>query len=701
MKTNLFIVESSTKCKTISKYLSSPEIKSAHGSFIVMASNGHIRDLVQKKEGTTYGIDIRDWKANYQIMKNSANTIENLKQNVRKADMIWLATDLDREGEAIAWHLKEVLKPKRYKRITFNEITERSIRESLLHPRDLDYNLIDAQQGRRILDRVIGFSLTKALWNKINSYTSLSAGRVQSVLLHLICENVKKIESFETSPYWTLHADIKVGNIQVKDACLYEKNMVKFVDQFILLKFMKKLSSCSLRLNVKETSIKSIKENPPPPHTTSTLQQDAYNKIGFSSKKTMMIAQDLYEKGHITYMRTDSTVMSSSAMSKLKSFLETKNLGMYFKSRVYLKKSKNSQEAHECIRPTKFKQIEGLTKDQASLYQLIFTRAVCSQMIEATFDELAVIFDHSIDSETRFIGKYKILKEPGFMIFSGKKQEDDVDLREFLKDLRKSDSKIKFTNAIAKNTYTIPPNHFTESRLVKIMEGSGVGRPSTYSSIIEKLFDRHYIEKRNIEGVIQNYCDFILNFKNNTLHKKCESRSSYNEKNAILPTPNGLAVNGFLKSAFPEIIDVEFTNLMESDLDSISSGEKALKNVLTKFVCPFLKKISTFNGKTTKIEVSNTRRIIKIKDEGYIVRNARYGPVIEFNGKFISLAQYMSVVNKTIDEIDKNDVSFLISLPKIIDNEEELHYGRYGFYIKKPDGKTRRLYKKDVMRYIK
>ena len=357
---NLVIVESGVKGKTIAKYLNIPEINSKYGKFKVIASNGHIRDLVKKKDGTENGIDVTNWNAHYETIKTKSKTVRSLKEAIDESDMVWLAADLDREGEGIAWHIKQFFKLKKYKRITFNEITQNAIIRAINNPRDIDYNLVDAQQGRRILDRIIGFRLTQTLWKNFDTFSTMSAGRVQSVLLMILCENEKKINAFESSSYWNIHGNFQLDNIKIEEAKLYDDAVLKkYDDKKMLVKFFDKLRKSQYIIDKNNTKIKQRNEKAPLPFITSTMQQDAHSKLGFSSKKTMKVAQELYEAGHITYMRTDSTSLSNDAMKMIhKHIVDTYGEKLFFNNNeTNTKKSKNAQEAHEAIRPTKMKDL--------------------------------------------------------------------------------------------------------------------------------------------------------------------------------------------------------------------------------------------------------------------------------------------------------------------------------------------------------
>lgn len=678
---NLVIVESGVKAKTISKYLNKDEISKKFGKFDVVASNGHITDLVKKSKNTEFGIDTNKWEATYEIIKDKKKTIQNLREAIKKADIVYLAADMDREGEAIAWHIKELFNIKKYKRIVFNEITEKAIHNAIQNPKDIDYNVVDAQQGRRFLDRIVGFNLTGLLWKNFDTFSQMSAGRVQSVLLSIICDHEDKIKKFKSVSYWTVIGDFKLDKIPITDAKLYsDNNLQKFTDKKLLTNFMKKMMNANFQFDNNSTKISKKSESAPKPFITSTLQQEANSQLGFSSKKTMTVSQSLYEKGFITYMRTDSTTLSNDAMKMIYSFISDKFGKDYFidNNNSNKSKSKNAQEAHEAIRPSNVnKNTDKLDNDQKKLYTLILNKTIASQMIPAIFEELNVVIKQNLNNDT-FVGKSKSLISPGFKIIYDFKPE---------KSLKKSLENIKNVKTVhpisinGHNIWSQPPARFTESKVIKTLESNGVGRPSTYASILAKLFDRQFIEKTSITGEKKIYEDFLLNFKASKITVNKSEKPYFEQKNSIVPTKNGYTINSFLQKYFDKIINVDFTSNMEDSLDSISKSTKSLSAVMSPFYKSFKSVIEKIPiDKKQTIESHNKEFII----DGitYIVRNARYGPVIQNDKSFISLTQYLKDTDKKIEDIQKKDIALLKSLPKKIDKNRELHYGRYGFYIK-------------------
>ena len=694
---NLVIVESGAKGKTISKYLNVPELKAKYGVFKVVASNGHIRDLVKKKSGTESGIDVDNWIAHYDTIKEKSKVIKALKEAIRAADMVWLAADLDREGEGIAWHIKEYFKLKKYKRITFNEITQSAIINAVNNPRDIDFDLVDAQQGRRILDRIIGFRLTQILWKNFDTFSTMSAGRVQSVLLMIICNNEKKIVDFITTNYWNVLGHFKLGTLKIETK-LYNSDgvLTKFDSKEQLLTLFKALQSAVFKIDKNNTIIKQKTEKPQPPFITSTLQQEAHSKLGFSSKMTMKTAQDLYEAGHITYMRTDSTNLSNEAMKLIQKYVSDTYDAKMFEdnnSKNRGKKSKNAQEAHEAVRPTKMVSIE-LNKDQLKLYQLIFNRTIASQMTHAVYEELNIHINSSVPlpKQGKFIGKTKALVSPGYLVVYDIKKEKSMD--KMLKNIQESEQTVTAVEIIGNHVWMTPPQHFNESKVIKTLESLGIGRPSTYSTILDKLFQRQFIETTDITGEEKTYEDVTLHFEANKIKSHKELRPYFTEKNKIVPTANGGMINEFISKHFSKIINVEFTSLMEDDLDAISSGGKKLPDVMKKFYAPFVAECEKLQQVSGKTKVEGFNKEFKIKGKDYIIRNAKYGPVIQKDTKFISLTAFMEDTNKKIEDIVLKDVALLVSMPMKIDSNRTLQYGRYGFYVKfETEGQTLRVYK--------
>ena len=703
---NLMIVESGSKANTIEQYLNTPDVKKKFGVFKVKASFGHVRDLAKKSEGTQHGIDVENWIAKYELIPDKMQAIKSLKSAIDEADIVWLAADMDREGEAIAWHLREVFKLKKYRRITFNEITREAIITALNSPRDIDFKLVDAQQGRRILDRLIGFKLTQLLWKNFDAKSTMSAGRVQSVLLAIICQHEQNIKEFVSTAYWNFNGTFIIDKLKIEQANMYANGKIaKFEKKADVVSMLKNLTRGIFNVDDALTGISTRKESPPPPFITSSLQQQAYCKLGFSAKKTMKVAQELYEAGKITYMRTDSMQLSNDALKKIKAHIVENYGESYVHMRLEKKsKSKNSQEAHEAIRPSKFSQLrESHSKDQKALYELIFNRTIASQMIPAKYQELSIHIKHDL-TKSEFIGKAKALVDPGYLRLYNSAAEPSLD--KMLLDISKRKNSIKPIEIVAHNVWTVPPSHFNESKVIKTLETLGIGRPSTYASILDKLFERRFIIKKDIKGLDREYIDYSFDFKSNKLKESKNLKSHFKESSAIVPTDSGTKVHEFLNRHFEKIINVDFTSMMESDLDAISNGDKKLSTTLDRFYKPFIKEFDKLKtvAKENKQTVDSFTKELQINGDLYTVRHARYGPVIHSKktNRFTSLTPFLKDTNKDIEDVNARDVKYLTSLPITIDSNRTLHYGRYGFYVTfAKEQKNMRVYKnmvEDVLR---
>ena len=704
MTKNLVIVESPAKAKIIKKYLNEASELKKLGSFNVIASFGHIRDLDKKN-----GIDIsNNFKPNYILIQNdfTAKSIKNLTDNIKKSDTIWLAADLDREGEAIAWHIKEHFKLKKPKRITFNEITKDAITTAVLNPRKIDNNLVDAQQARRFIDRIVGFDITPLLWKKFNTSTTLSAGRVQSAVLKIIIDKENEINKFKTSSYYTVSGNFKIDKHDVENA-KYELNdsTHKFKTDKEVVKFLKKLKKEYTLDNVK-TSNKSSKA--PPPFITSSLQQTASGELKMSIKQVMGVAQGLYEAGLITYMRTDSYNLSGDFLKKVEKHIKdnynTKNKD-YLDIKQYGKKSKNSQEAHEAIRPSNINlKPEDLTTigkikaDHKKLYALIWKRTIASQMKSAKYYEVKIcIKNESFSKNECFVGKFKIYYFEGYMVVYGEKVNNNFDIDKYVEDIKSSGNKLKMLEVNAKQTWAVPPTRYSEASIVKVLEKEGLGRPSTYSSILGKLYEKRYIEKKDVLGEEKQYVHYKLSSTNKMSEEKVKKNIT-DEKSKLVPSDVGIIINDFMIKHFPDIIDVKFTSNLEEDFDKIAEGNKKFITVMNKFYGDFSKNVNEVKKvvksnveKNNKVKLESYQNKIKYNNTEYSIYIARYGPVISFkNGeeektKYISLVPYLKATNKEIEDIAKKDVKLLVNLPleigKYKSNQVILKYARYGFYL--------------------
>ena len=597
MAQSLVIVESPAKAKTISKFLGS--------KYKVKASMGHIRDLPKSQ----IGVDIdNNYQPKYITIRGKGKLIDELKKEAKKSDSVYLATDPDREGEAISWHLAYILGLENSNkcRVTFNEITKKAVTSSIKHPRSIDQDLVDAQQARRILDRLVGYKISPILWKKIK--WGLSAGRVQSVAVRLICEREEEIKSFIPKEYWTLSAIFKDGN-KTFEAKLYSSKNKK-------INVENKEQADSIIKNLKNAEYKVVevkkqekKKYPYPPFITSTLQQDAYKKINFTTKKTMSIAQQLYEGvdvkgegtlGLITYMRTDSVRISDEAKLAAEKLIKSKYGDEYSHNRNYKTKS-SAQDAHEAIRPSYMDKIPdeikgSLTPDQYKLYKLIWERFIASQMAEAVYDTVSVDIEAN---DYLFKASGSTLKFPGFL--SVYYIEDDEEA-EKLPDLTK-DQVLNLKKIDSKQHFTQPPARYTEATLVKALEENGIGRPSTYAPIISTIIDRGYVEK---------------------------------EKKTIKPTELGIVVTDLLKEYFTNIVDVEFTAQMEKNLDEIEGGKENWIEVVDTFYTPLKGLIEVAENKIGKINYEEQVEVTDIKCEKcgrfMVIKKGRFGKFLACPG---------------------------------------------------------------------
>ncbi|WP_312560181.1 type I DNA topoisomerase [Anaerospora sp.] len=603
MSKTLVVVESPAKAKTIEKFLGK--------NYIVRASMGHLRDLPKSQ----FGVNVeQDFEPKYINIRGKGDLIKALKEAAKTADKVFLATDPDREGEAIAWHLAHILTidPSRACRIEFNEITKSAIQNAVKHPRPLDISKIDAQQGRRILDRIVGYKLSPLLWRKVRK--GLSAGRVQSVAVRLICDREKEIQAFVPEEYWTVTAKLR----EKLKAPVFDAELVTIEGQKAQIGNEDHAMVIKTHLEESEFTVTDVKKrerrrNPIPPFTTSSLQQDASRKLGFTSRKIMMLAQQLYEgleigkSGHIgliTYIRTDSNRVSESAQSEARSFITTKYGAEYLpdKAPIYTSK-KNAQDAHEAIRPTSVELppesvIAHLSKDQYKLYSLIWDRFIASQMTAAIYDTLTIEIK-AAQYGLRATGSH--LKFAGFMAVyteskEGEEQDKDVDLPELT-----AGQSLKTYKILPKQHFTQPPPRYTEASLVKILEEKGIGRPSTYAPIIDTIVTRGYVEK---------------------IEKKFQ------------PTELGCLVVDLLKQYFENIVDVEFTANMEDRLDDVAEGEIPYKQVLRDFYQPFAETLSHAEEEIGQVELPVEVSDVQCEACGrfMVVKKGRYGSFLACPG---------------------------------------------------------------------
>lgn len=676
MVKNLVIVESPHKAKTIGKFLG-PE-------FTVMSSQGHIRDLRKKN----FSIDKdHGFEPEYEIPDDKKALVAELKKNAKEADMVWLASDEDREGEAIAWHLYEVLglTPEKTRRIVFHEITKPAIINAIEHPRSIDLNLVDAQQARRVLDRIVGFELSPVLWKKIKP--ALSAGRVQSVAVRLIMERENEIKNFVPEQYYRVNAEFTTPDGTTVQAELSKR----LPDRQTAEKF---LSDCiAASFSVSDVNVRPVKKSPAPPFTTSTLQQEAARKLGFTVSQTMMVAQRLYEAGHITYMRTDSLNLSALAISALEKEI-TSSLGeRYLKVRHYHTKSKGAQEAHEAIRPTyvNLQTIDG-TPQEKRLYSLIWKRTIASQMADAEIEKTTV--DIAISSRPEhFAVSGEVIKFDGFLKVYMESSDDDAaddNLQGLLPPLADGD-KVEPLRVTATERFTQQPPRYTEASLVKKMEELGIGRPSTYAPTISTIQQREYVEKGERPGTQRDYD--VLTLADGRISSAQRTETVGSERGKLIPTDIGEVVNSFLTEFFPDILDYDFTARIEEKFDDIAEGKLPWSNEIKEFYSSFHPTVD--NAMNMRMEHKVGERVLgndPATGKPVSVKIGRFGPMIQLGGgddeekpQFASLLKGQSVSTITLEEALK-----LFEFPRNIGEydggEVTVAIGRFGPYVKH-DGK--------------
>lgn len=673
MQKNLVIVESPAKAKTIEKFLGQ--------DYKVMSSYGHIRDLKKKD----LSVNIETFEPIYEIPSDKKKIVSALKEAAKNADTVWLASDEDREGEAISWHLFETLDLKQdsTKRIVFHEITKNAILQAIENPRDIDINLVYSQQARRVLDRLVGFKLSPVLWRKIKP--SLSAGRVQSVAVRLIVEREREIRDFVSEASYKVSALFKVkepdGSVQEVKADYSER----FRNQEEAEEFLEKCKSVSF--NVVDVTKKPIKKIPAPPFTTSTMQQEATRKFGFTVMRTMMLAQRLYESGLITYMRTDSVNLSKFSLALCRSVIEDVMGEEYSKPRQYTQKAKGAQEAHEAIRPTYMENqtIEG-TAPERRLYELIWKRTIASQMSDADIEKTTVTIS-SPDIDGDFIVTGEVVKFDGFLRVYRESRDDDVDTPEThgLPDFTIGET-LEYSNILAFERFTQQPPRYNEAALVHKLEELGIGRPSTYAPTIGTIQQREYVIRENIEGKSRN--SNVLRLESGKIEKYIVSETYGTEKSKLLPTDIGIVVNDFLMEYFPEIMNYNFTARVEKEFDDIADGKKEWQSVISRFYEKFSPSVE--NAMSTKHEHKVGERFLGISPfsgKPVSVKIGRYGPIVQIGSaeddekpKFAQLKRGQSLETITLEEALK-----LFSLPRVLGEFEGkpvvVSSGRFGPYV--------------------
>ena len=726
---NLVIVESPAKAKTIEKFLGK--------EYKVMSSCGHIRDL-SKKDFSIEGN--HTFEPEYEISPDKTEIVENLRKAAAKAKTVWLASDEDREGEAIAWHLYVVLglKPENTRRIVFHEITKPAILNAIEHPRDIDLNLVDAQQARRLLDRIVGFELSPVLWKKIKP--ALSAGRVQSVAVRLIVERENEIRNFKTESYYRVTARFLSPDGETVKAELSKR----LADEKEAEAFLSDCADASFK--VTDVTVRPIKKSPAPPFTTSTLQQEASRRLGFTVSQTMMVAQHLYEAGHITYMRTDSLNLSALALKSISDEIKSSMGERYLKTRHYHTKSKGAQEAHEAIRPTYIDKhdIEG-SQQEKRLYALIWKRTIASQMADAELEKTTVDIEPSTREE-HFTAQGEVVRFDGFLrVYSESSDDAPAEMSEgMLPPLKKGDT-LGLKEMTAAERYTQHPPRYTEATLVKKMEELGIGRPSTYAPTISTIQQREYVEKSNLEGTPRTFTTLTL--EKGKVTKSDTTSTVGADKGKLMPTDIGIVVNDFLTDNFPNVLNYNFTADLEERFDLVAEGKAQWKKEIRGFYDVFHPEVERANdmrlehkvgervlgtdpasGKPVSVKIGRFGPVVQIgestdeekprfaslrkdqsvfditladalklfelprdlgsfEDETVTVAAGRFGPYIRHAGKFVSIPRTLSPLDITLDEavelIKAKREADSKKLVKTFDEDPELQIlnGRYGMYL--------------------
>ncbi|MBR5899680.1 MAG: type I DNA topoisomerase [Muribaculaceae bacterium] len=669
---NLVIVESPAKAKTIEKFLGR--------DYKVMSSYGHIRDLKER----SFSIDVdNNFAPIYEIPEDKRNLVNELKKAAKDAKMVWLASDEDREGEAIAWHLYEVLglSPEKTKRIVFHEITKTAILDAIQNPRDIDLNRVDAQQARRVLDRIVGFELSPVLWKKIKP--SLSAGRVQSVAVRLIVEREEEIKSFVPEEYFRVTGTFADTNGNQLKAELSRR----LEDEAAARELLNDCIGATYK--IEDVNVRPVKKSPAPPFTTSTLQQEASRKLGFTVSQTMMVAQRLYEAGHITYMRTDSVNLSSLAIATISNEIK-QNIGEeYLKVRNYQTKSKGAQEAHEAIRPTYISNhtIEGSAQEK-KLYNLIWKRTIASQMSDAELEKTTIDIAPSTRPE-RFVASGEVIKFDGFLRVYIESNDDDAadETAEGLLPALAVGDAVSAEDIVATQRYTQQPVRYTEASLVKKMEELGIGRPSTYAPTISTIQHREYVEKGEKTGEKRNF--ICLTLKNSKISSRTKSESVGAEKGKLMPTDIGVVVNEFLTNYFPNILDYNFTARVEDIFDEIAEGNSVWSSEIATFYESFHPGIDEAMNMRLERKVGERQLgVDPVSGKPVSVKIGRFGPLVQLGEgdsdekpQFASLQKGQSIATITLEEALK-----LFELPRVLGEYEEgevvVAVGRFGPYIK-------------------
>ncbi len=675
MQKNLVIVESPAKAKTIEKYLGA--------DYKVMSSYGHIRDLKKKD----FGVDLKTFEPQYEIPADKRKVVTELRAQAKKSEAVWLASDEDREGEAISWHLAEVLglDPKETRRIVFHEITKPAILSAIEHPRHIDLNLVDAQQARRVLDRLVGFKLSPVLWRKVRP--SLSAGRVQSVAVRLIVEREREIQQFKPESSYRVTAVFEVPASNGSITLLKAELNKRFATRDEAQAFLEKCKKATFTIDAITT--RPTKRNPAPPFTTSTLQQEAARKLGFPVAVTMRVAQSLYESGLITYMRTDSMNLSDLCLNSCGPVISSLMGDEYHQRRTYHTHSKGAQEAHEAIRPTDMNRqtIEGDTREQR-LYELIWKRTIACQMADAKLERTTVSIAVS-ETDEMFQATGEVVRFDGFLRVYRESQGDDenanADESKLLPPMNEGGA-LQRREVVAQQRFSQQPARYTEASLVHKMEELGIGRPSTYAPTISTIQNREYVVKGDAEGTPRSYDQLTL--QSDTISETTQSENVGSNRGKLVPTDIGLVVNDFLMEYFPEIMDYNFTANVEKQFDEVAEGKENWTEMISNFYQDFEPQVErTLNEKTEHRVGERELGVDPKSGKPVSVKIGRFGPVVQMGTpsddekpQFANLTKGQSIETITLEEALE-----LFKLPRTLGELEgqvvKANVGRFGPYV--------------------
>jgi DNA topoisomerase-1 len=674
MAKNLLIVESPAKAKTIEKILGS--------DFEVKSCFGHIRDL----EKDDMGIDVNNnYKPRYIVPEDKEKVVKELKQLAKKSEEVWLATDEDREGEAISWHLCEVLglDPKETKRIVFHEITKPAIEKAVKSPRTLNLDLVNAQQARRVLDRIVGFELSPVLWRKMSMRNNLSAGRVQSVAVRIIVEREREINQFSSTSSFKIDAQFTGKDINGKLVSFKAEgsriNAEKDAEKF--------LESCKgANYTVADIQVKPGKKSPAPPFTTSTLQQEAGRKLSYGVSRTMLLAQKLYEAGYISYMRTDSVALSDTALQDISGHIKTTYGNQYSQPRRFKNKNENAQEAHEAIRPTYMDRQKVDIAVAQKLYELIWKRTMASQMADAELEKTTAKINISSNGET-LSAQGEVLKFDGFLkvYMEGRDDEEDDEENSSMLPQLAVGQDLQLKELRATERFSRPSPRYSEASLVKKLEELGIGRPSTYAPTISTVIKRGYVEKRDKEGVLRDFR--VLTLVSDKITKKVDQETTGAEKSKLFPTDLGLVVTDFLLQHFDNVMDFGFTARIENEFDEIAEGKVKWSKMVDDFYQPFKKEVVDTMENAQRISGERELGVDSATGKKVIARMGRFGPMVQIGDvsdeekpKFAKLKP-----NQSIETINYEEAMELFRLPRILgefeDSEVQVNIGRFGPYI--------------------